>query len=347
MARRHDDPQQLGLFGPLEAPATPATGGQAGGAPIGPATPTAELVEVARQLPATIRLGTSSWSFPGWRGLVYDRDASEQALARGGLAAYARHPLLRTVGIDRTYYAPISAAEFARYAAETPADFSFLAKAHEALTSPYLRKRDAQGVTRAAANAYLFDAAYARDKVVQPFVEGLGTRAGPLVFQFPPLSKRALGPIDAFVERLHTFLSALPRGPMYAVEIRNSELLTAAYATALRDAGVAHCYSIHPALPPLAQQAEILPAEAGGPLVVRWMLHRKWDYEGAKAQYAPFDRLIDEDVETRDALGRLATRVAERGSLVTITVNNKAEGSSPLSVFRLAERIVALRGGRN
>jgi uncharacterized protein YecE (DUF72 family) len=31
-------------------------------------------------------------------------------LARTGLRAYAQHPLLRSVGIDRTYYAPIQAS---------------------------------------------------------------------------------------------------------------------------------------------------------------------------------------------------------------------------------------------
>ena len=30
-----------------------------------------------------------------------------QKLARHGLEAYAKHPLLRTVGLDRTYYRPI------------------------------------------------------------------------------------------------------------------------------------------------------------------------------------------------------------------------------------------------
>ncbi|MFM7134105.1 MAG: DUF72 domain-containing protein, partial [Planctomycetota bacterium] len=36
--------------------------------------------ELAATLPGSLRLGTSSWSFPGWRGLVYRDEATESAL---------------------------------------------------------------------------------------------------------------------------------------------------------------------------------------------------------------------------------------------------------------------------
>jgi hypothetical protein len=71
---------------------------------VGPAEPSAELQRVATQLPREVRLGTSSWSFPGWHSMVYDRVASEAALAGDGLAAYAAHPLLRSVCIDRSFW---------------------------------------------------------------------------------------------------------------------------------------------------------------------------------------------------------------------------------------------------
>ncbi len=67
-------------------------------------------------LPTDIRLGTSSWFFPGWRGLVYDGVHPQVTLSRKGLAAYGEIPLLRTVSLDRTFYAPISAVDYARYA---------------------------------------------------------------------------------------------------------------------------------------------------------------------------------------------------------------------------------------
>ena len=86
-----------------------------------------DMPELAARLPETLFLGTSSWAFPGWSGLVYDARAPRELLAREGLGAYSRHPLLRAVGIDRSWYAPLSAAVFAAYAAQVPPHFRFLA----------------------------------------------------------------------------------------------------------------------------------------------------------------------------------------------------------------------------
>src|SRR3954464_13352095 len=71
--------------------------------PVGPSEPSEGLRVLGEQLPQGVYLGTSSWTFPGWNGLVYDHEASTTQLAREGLAAYAHHPVLRTVGIDRTF----------------------------------------------------------------------------------------------------------------------------------------------------------------------------------------------------------------------------------------------------
>src|SRR5829696_2869805 len=83
----------------------------------------AEALPVADALPAGVFFGTSSWSFPGWAGIVYSKSRSTTELAREGLAEYARHPLLTTVGIDRSYYAPIPVADLQEYAAQLPPGF--------------------------------------------------------------------------------------------------------------------------------------------------------------------------------------------------------------------------------
>ena len=40
-------------------------------APIVPMTPDAELRRLGERLPREIYLGSSSWNFPGWRGIVW------------------------------------------------------------------------------------------------------------------------------------------------------------------------------------------------------------------------------------------------------------------------------------
>jgi hypothetical protein len=79
---------------------------------------------------------------------------------------------------------------------------------------------------------------------------------------------------------------------------------------------------------------------------VRWSLHGGFRYEQAKAKYEPFDKLIDEDPDTREALAGLAVRYALAGVPVMIAVNNKAEGSAPLSCIELARAIAAITAAR-
>jgi uncharacterized protein YecE (DUF72 family) len=326
--------RQLSLFG------EPAPRGRSRSAepPVGPAAVTDALRDLAAALPAGVRLGTSSWSFPGWEGLVYDRRATAAHLARHGLAAYACHPLLRAVGIDRTYYAPLPASDFATYASAVPQGFRFLVKAASACTDPLLRQD--RGAA-AGPNPRFLDAAFAAGEIVAPYVEGLGHRAGALVFQFPPLGEAWTQEPARFADALARFLARLPVGPTYAVELRDRALIGAPYVAALCQGGAVHGYAAHPRMPSVAEQRAVIGRSVT--LVGRWMLHAGLGYEAARERYAPFSRLVDEDPETRGAFAALCREQVENGGTALVTANNKAEGSAPETVVRLARRIVGPR----
>jgi uncharacterized protein YecE (DUF72 family) len=305
-------------------------------AAVDPVRVSAEVAGLADRLPRGLRLGTSSWSFPGWVGIVYGGPVTGQHLARSGLAAYARHPLLRSVGIDRSFYGPTGLAEYTAYASAVPDEFRFLVKAHEALTFPH---HACYGVRAGEPNPLYLDAGYARDAVVGPCLEGLGAKTGAIPFQFPPQPLAELGPAQAFAERLHGFLAALPRGARYAVELRTRTLFTDAYA-ALVAAGAVHCLNVHPAMPGVSAQRALANGSKEPTWVVRWMLHPGFDSESARKRYAPFDRLVDEDLTTRSSLARICLEGSQSGKEEYVIIHNKAEGSAPLSAFALAAAIV-------
>ena len=304
--------------------------------PPAPAPVPDEMRELGQRLPADLRMGTSSWSFPGWTGLVYAREAGTEVLAREGLPAYARHPLLRTVGVDRTFYGPVPVETFRAWAQAVPDDFRFLVKAHEALTLARFPFHERYGARRGEENPTFLDPAYARDAVVAPMVEGLGAKAGPLIFQFPPQDVQALGGPSRFADRLHAFLAALPAGPIYAVELRNRELYTSDVADVLEDVGAIPVLAAWGNLPPLPQQAWRLRAQAASALVVRWMLPPDLGYDEARELYFPFDRLVNENPTVRADIADLAVEAISQGRPAYVSINNKAEGSAPVSVERLA-----------
>ena len=295
-------------------------------APVGAAKPSDDVTVVANRMPDGLYLGTSSWSFPGWEGIVYDRKASQSVLARHGLAAYAQHPLFRTVCIDRTYYGPISKVEFADYADAVPEHFRFVVKAHEMLTR--IRTKD----DIASLNPAFLDADYAMEEIIGPCLEGLGKRASVLLLQFPP---QRVDSVDGFSEKLHRFLGKLPRDLLYAIELRNPELLSESYIQAIGEVGACHCFNVHPTMPSLEEQAHRVDATSLPAVVVRWMLRRNRTYGDAKDAFYPFDKLAEPDAGSRKAIATLC-RKAKRGFVI---VNNKAEGCAPLSLVSLAEEL--------
>lgn len=300
-------------------------------------------------LPLDIRLGTSSWFFPGWRGLVYEGVHPQATLSRKGLAAYAQIPLLRTVSLDRTFYAPISAVDYAHYASQVPEHFSFVVKAPAIVCDAVMRDEEGRGKVP---NPHFLDAAIATREFVLPCLEGLKAKAGPLVFQVSPLPRSLVEDASLFIERLEAFFAALPRelgthSPVYALELRNPELLTPRLMRMLARVEVRYCVGLHDRMPEVERQEAALRAldgEEPGPLVVRWNLHRGFLYQAAKQRYEPFDRLVDQDGETRRALARMAATAFRAGRKVWITANNKAEGSAPLSVLELAREIASQIG---
>lgn len=311
---------------------------------VEPAASRETQVSLARQLPGTIRLGTSSWSFPGWRGLVYaDRRYTESKLSKEGLKAYAQHPLLQTVSLDRTFYAPLAEEEFARLARQVPAPFCFIVKAPQAVTSAAIRDESGQF----SESPFFLDPTYVTDSFIAPCSGGLASNLGVMVFQFPPLGYRVTQAPDGFINRLYRFLSALPPGLPYAVEIRDPELLTPRFFKCLQTTRVSFCVASHARMPSPREQLRIqsmtIPDELQeGPMVARWSLHAGYKYEDAKARYFPFDRLVDEDFDSREALATAALAATRQGRPTLIAINNKAEGSAPLSVEALAALIVEM-----
>jgi uncharacterized protein YecE (DUF72 family) len=305
--------------------------------------------ELASQLEAAfgkrLHLGTSSWYFPGWAGLVWDeRPYSESDLSRHGLVAYARHPLLRTVSLDRTFYRAIDAGTYAKLARQTPDDFRFVVKAPAEITDAVLRATDSGAPLQD--NPFFLDSRRALATAVHPAVEGLGDKLGALVFQISPLPAAWLRNSNALQGRFSALwravVPAMPSSALTAVELRDARMLTPRLMAHLAQHGVRYCVGLHDRMPPAAGQIQVAHSAGAGDFICRWNLHQGLRYNQAKAQWAPFDRLQAPDVETREALARTVVAALTDGHRAFVTINNKAEGSAPLSVIELAKAI--LRG---
>ncbi len=319
----------------LELFSTPRRSHQPGTAPWD-----ASVEELARRLPDNIRLGTSSWTFPGWSGLCYPEGTTSSELLDEGLRLYTRYPLFRAAGIDRSFYKPIGATELAAYRAQLPPNFTCTEKVWDRLVLPRFPHHPRFATQAGRENPDFLDAALFASAVHAAHEEsGFLPHLCCYVLEFPPIAG-ALN-VEALLDRLDRFLTAAPLGVRFAVELRNRPLLTSRYLRILEKHGAAHVYNWWTAMPELRDQRAVAPPTADF-MVSRLLLRPGTDYTQRKADFAPFDRLVDPSDAMRDDVTRLAEEALSSRRTLTVIVNNKAEGSSPLTVKALAERIAAI-----
>jgi uncharacterized protein YecE (DUF72 family) len=86
------------------------------------------------------------------------------------LKAYSEHPLLNAVGLDRSFYAPLSVAQYSAYADDVHPNFRFLVKAPDLITGAQHRNEKGKPLQW---NPHHLDAALAIDQYIAPALEGL------------------------------------------------------------------------------------------------------------------------------------------------------------------------------
>lgn len=297
----------------------------------------AALASLAATVPELVRLGTSTWTYPGWVGLVYQSPYPRRNIPGTLLREYAAYPLFRTVGIDHSFYRPLDAGTLAAYRAALPPGFRCVSKAWNRITSPVLAasSRDAG---RYAANPDFLHAGRFTDEVVAPLVDHFTDHLGPIILEFESLARAPWLTPELFLEHLDRFLDRVPRAAPYAVEVRNPALLTPAYFAVLRAHGVAHCYNAWTAMPSIGEQLDLADSVTADVLVCRALLTPGRRYPNAVRAFTPYDRVRQPAPETRADLVRLMTQAVALRLPLYLLVNNRLEGSAPGTIRAVAER---------
>jgi uncharacterized protein YecE (DUF72 family) len=303
---------------------------------------TTDFERLGARIPPLVRFGTSTWNYPGWRGLVYHRDYGPKGAAAKMLEEYAAFPLFRTVGIDSSYYGPPTEAVLRSYAEHLPSGFPCISKVWSQLTIHTFTK--AQDKEKAGkVNPDFLNPDLFTEEIFEPYQRHFAQNTGPFVFEFQTIAKSSrIGP-EGFASRLDEFFSALPRDAQYAVEVRNDEFLTPMYFAVLREHGVAHVLSSWTRMPPLGHQLD-LPGSITAPFILaRALLRPGRTYNEAVDAFAPYDRIREPNPKLRRDLARLVEEAVRLRIPAYLLVNNRTEGSAPLTIAAVAEMLPELR----
>jgi uncharacterized protein YecE (DUF72 family) len=298
----------------------------------------AAIERLGTKIPPSIRFGTSTWNYPGWQGLVYHQDYGTKGAAARMLREYADFPLFRTVGIDSSYYGPPTETVLRSYAEHLPRGFPCVSKVWSQITVQTFTK--AQDEQRAGkANPDFLNPDLFIEEIYQPYQRHFADNTGPFVFEFQTIAKYSRMSPERFADRLDEFFSALPRDAQYAVEVRNEEFLTPMYFAVLREHGVAHVFSSWTRMPPIGHQLD-LPASLTAPFIIaRALLRPGRTYDEAVDAFAPYDRIREPNPKLRRDLVRLVEMARQTQLPAYLLVNNRAEGSAPLTIAAIAEML--------
>jgi uncharacterized protein YecE (DUF72 family) len=268
-----------------------------------------------------VRIGTCSWKYPSWAGLVYSQPEGIDYLAE-----YATR--FSSVEVDQWFWAMPDPRVAESYAASVPETFRFTVKAPNTLTWANLSARKGQ---EPGPNPRFLSP----DTFVEflRLLDPLRSRLGMVMLQFEYLNRKKMASLDEFLKRLDAFLASVPAGWPVAVETRNGNYLTDSYFSLLRDRGAAHVFLQGYWMPPVAGVYAKFRDRIAGAAVIR--LHGP-DREGMEEKSGgAWDRIVEpRDGELKD-ISDMVREMGSRNLDVYLNINNHFEGSAPLTIDRL------------
>ena len=295
-------------------------------------------LSVPRPLRGLLRIGTCSWKYGSWKGLVYEEGKAYRP--NDYLPDYAR--AFGSVEVDQWFWSLFPGGPrlpdpaLARlYAKSVPDDFVFTVKAPNSLTLThhYARQTPANAALANAPNPHFLD----RD-LLRRFLEALSpleSKLGPVMFQFEYLNKRKMPSKDVFLEKLGAFIDRAPKGYQYAVEVRNPNYYSTAFFEFLKGRGLGFVYLDGYYMPPIGEVFEKFAPETASFQVVRLHGGDRLEIEGQTGEV--WDRVVAPKPGGLRAAAKIVRAGAKKRVLTYLNLNNHYEGSAPLSARRFLD----------
>jgi uncharacterized protein YecE (DUF72 family) len=171
--------------------------------------------------PATgsIRVGVGGWTYEPWRGTFYPAGLAQQRELE-----YASRQL-SAIEINGTYYGTQKAESFARWHDETPDGFVFSVKASRHATNRRVLAESGDSIERFVGSG----------------IARLGSKLGPILWQFMPTKRFEPDDFTAFLALLPHEVEGLPL--RHVMDVRHASFMTGEYLALARRFGVATVFA--------------------------------------------------------------------------------------------------------
>ncbi len=275
------------------------------------------------------KIGTCSWNFDGWVGLVYSQP---QRRAVDYLPEYAKR--FSTAEIDSWFYRIPDRRSVGEYAAAVPPGFSFTCKVPQEITLTHHRRKRRSDPLEANPDFLSVERFMRFLDAIEPLLPQMDA----IMFEFEYLNRSKMPGLPAFMEQLGRFLDAIPAGLPYAVEPRNANYLTEEWFAFLLGHRAAHVFSQKLHMPDVwdVYRTHRGTVDRMGRAVIRLLGGDRAAIEARTGK--SWDTVVEpRPAEKERIAGMVATMI--RSLFAIISVNNHFEGSAPATVRDLQRLI--------
>lgn len=263
-----------------------------------------------------IRIGTCSWNYESWVGLVY---SAPSRTAAGYLGEYSRR--FRTAEIDSFFYRLPDPHDVVSYLDQVDPGFTFTLKVTKDISLTHKRAR---GTKVLVPNESFLSIAMFHEYLdrVAPMLHH--TQAVMLEFEY--LNKEKMRDAGAFMNALAPFVTALPPGVPLAIETRNKNYLTREYFQFLKEHGIIHVFSEKLYMPHVYEVYEQFGDLVSGTSVIRLLGGDRAEIEHTTGGL--WNNIVDPKPDKARIAG-MSKDITYHGGHVVISINNHYEGSAP------------------
>jgi uncharacterized protein YecE (DUF72 family) len=282
-----------------------------------------------------LRFGTCSWKYESWKGIVYS-----DTNPKNFLKEYSSK--FNTVEIDQWFWSLFLPSKVVlpqkkaveEYKKSVPSDFLFTIKVPNSITLTHFYKDSKDEQLKP--NPYFFSV-----EVFEKFlnaIEPIKNQVGCLIFQFEYLNKQKLNSLSEFQLKFSEFYKRLNQKiPTIGIEIRNPNYLNEKYFKFLSELKLAPVFLEGYYTPPLTDIYFKFKKYIKNIAVLR--LHGP-DRKGIeKIANENWNQIyINRDIEIKSIVEMIKELQNNEVDLF-VNVNNHFEGSAPLTIEKIKERI--------
>jgi uncharacterized protein YecE (DUF72 family) len=280
-----------------------------------------------------LRIGTCSWKYPSWKGLVYSPGVENY------LQEYSHK--YSTVEVDQWFWSLLPGnkirlpdpGDVRGYRSSVPDDFQFSVKIPNSitLTHAYSKGKSSPGP---ANPSFLSRELFSEFMdILKPMDDVLG----PLIFQFEYLNRQKMESQQVYERKLEDFRKGLPAGRKVAIEIRNGNYLNARFLDYLLDQEWIPVFLQGYWMPSIVDLWKKMERQIRAFPTIVLRLHGT-DREGIEQETGEaWDRVVRPKEKELAEIAAMVSELLSSTKGMYINVNNHYEGSAPLTIERFLQ----------